>query len=133
MSQDYSNTKSVGGRDLRDFALARENELTRILAGLALLDPPFVVELVKGLRPDDLTDELARKFLLALKPDSSPADLALELGLANEYMRWLGLASDHLWGLRTVGSELKKLVVLRQGLDELQGWLAEAARMGRHL
>lgn len=121
-------------RDLRDYTLIRQNELTRTLAGCAITEPGLVVELVRKLRPADLTDVFARKFLLALKADSDPVQVALELGLAREYPRWMGIACDALPDLKQAAEaatdEIKRLCVMRQALTELQGWLEEARRMG---
>lgn len=121
-------------RDLRDYALVKQNELTRILAGCAIVDPALVVELVRKLRPDDLTDEPARKFLLALTPESNPRELAASLGLCKEYTTWMGLGCDELWDIprtaRSATDEIKRLCVVRQGLTELQDWLKDAERIG---
>lgn len=124
-------------KDLRDFALARQNELTRTLAGCACVDPTHVVELVRKLRPDDITDEHARKFLLALTPDADPLETARTTGTIREYPEWLGIATDRLFELHAAATaavdEIKRLVVMRQALNELSTWLAEAREKGRHL
>lgn len=136
MSQDYSNTKSVGGRDLRDFALARQTELTRILAGCACVDPPLVVELVRKLKPADLTDESARRFLTAITPDGDPLTVARDLGLTADYPRWLGIACDELVNLRQTAraacDEIRRLTIMREAIAELGTWLAVAQAVGRY-
>lgn len=124
-------------RDLRDFTLCRQSELSRTLAGCAIVDPALVVELVRKLRPADLTDEQARKFLTALTPEADPFTVARELGLTVDYARWLALGCDELPNLRqaaqAAANEIKSLVVTRDTISELQTWYAVARAIGRHL
>lgn len=124
-------------RDLRDYVLARQGELTDFLAGCAVADTPLVVELLHQLRPADLTSEPAKRFLLSLKPDTDPRALALAMGLVKEYPRWMLIATDNLLDLRTAASgavnEIKSLCITRQCLTDLGSWLREAQRIGRYV
>ncbi len=121
------------------FISIRQGELTRILAGCAIVNPGLVVELVKQLRPADLVDEHARKFVLAIKPNSTNQDLvalAFDLGLAVEYTFWMLIADEHLWDLnntaRSAADEIKALTITKTTLHSLSSWIAETARYGAY-
>ena len=123
--------------NLVDATARRQAELARTLAGCATVNPALVVELTRKLRPADLVDEKARRFLLALKPDSDPFQVALSQGLVREYPKWLSIATDSLFNLKQAAmaatDEIKRLVIMRQTLTGLQSWLAEAVRIGKYL
>lgn len=120
--------------DLRDYALMRQGELSRTLAGLATVDPALVLDLAHKLRPDDLTDAHARQFLTALTPDADPLTVARKLGLTVDYVRWLGLACDELPTLKqsaiAAADEIKRLTITRATLAGLSDWLKEAGKIG---
>lgn len=120
--------------NLTDATTRRQAELTQTLAAIATLNPSLACELRSKIRPADLIDERAKKYLQALKPDSNPCILAFELGLGLEYARWLRLACEIPWPVdqtaKAAVDEIKRLVITRQTLAGLGDWLKEAGRIG---
>lgn len=121
--------------DLRDYLLVRQNELTRKLAGYACCEPAFVLDLIHKMKTDDLTDECARKFLTALTPEANPCVVALQLGLAKEYLLWLALGCES-FNLRQMAreacNEIKILCITREGISTTENWIAETRKIGRY-
>jgi len=119
---------------LVDATTRRQAELARILAAFATVDPGKALELVNKLRSDDLVDERARRFLLALKPGANPMGLAYSLNLDIEYARWLEIACDRLFTLSTDAEravdEIKRLVITRDTVSGLSAWIRETAQVG---
>ena len=123
--------------NLIDCITIRLSELSRILAGFGLIAPRDTWEKMQRLRPDELLDERAQEFLVALKPDSNPVTLAFELGLETESVRWMGLAVDNLFELhpetaKDAVTSIKKLCIARSALRDLSPWLSEAMQIGAY-
>jgi len=81
---------------LADAACSRMSELSKLLAGLACLDPEHVMPMVKTLKTSDLLDEHARQFLEALDKSGeltrdSAVKICFDLGFWEDQFKWQGL------------------------------------------
>ncbi len=92
--------------NLSDLAAQRLGELARLLAGAALIDPLAALDAFETIEPEDITDDRARGFMLALarhrdrvqngKPKNQPEAaqrICLETGYQANYPGWLGLTA----------------------------------------
>jgi hypothetical protein len=120
---------------LEDLITCRLGELSKVLAGCALVDPIQVIPLLANLFPHDLQDERAKKFLMVLQenyqeiqdsqePVELVARLALEGGFAINYLGWLLLACELLTPSYELAcevvTEIQKLVITGQTMKNLQ-------------
>lgn len=125
---------------LEDLVIRRRGELSKVLAGCALVDPIQVIPLIGNLSPVDLQDERAKKFLTILQdtyleiqgaeePIEFVAALAIQNGFGLVYLEWLALACEVLTPSYELAceivTELQKLAISVMVINELKDYARE--------
>ncbi len=115
--------------EFSDFIFVRQAEMTRLLAGCALVRPAKVMELIAGLSLDDLRDTDARRFLLALKDEIDPIIIAEDLGLEVPSLVWLGMTCLVENTLEEFAvycvHEIKRLAITLDSINRLIPWIGQ--------
>jgi hypothetical protein len=85
--------------------------------------------LLPGLSPDDLRDDDAQRFLLALKPGCDPVTIVNTLGLRVDSLKWLALTCDIDTTLENAAidsvKEIKRLTIARNVYTQLKPYVAQ--------
>jgi len=118
---------------LIDAITFRMGELSRLLAGLATLAPAEIMPEVQTLEAEDLLDEHAKRFLLALGESEltreNAVKICFELGFWKDMFRWQGLVLLAGDGFEQIGTaavdEIKKLVILVDELPQLSRYASQ--------
>lgn len=135
--------------NLIDIALLRQGELTRQLADCAAIDPSRVLPAIFGkLQAADLTDERARVFILTLQANYDElaaaevdidhlAELVLDIAIADvgicDYLGYMVMVSDIALNIATEAiTEIQKLVISRETLDNLADYAADVEERSRY-
>jgi hypothetical protein len=106
------------------------------LAGCVAINPVKVLPMIDKLRPESLTDEIARKFILAMReklPELQKADndhqgiifieWATENHLLFDYALWITEVRDSIVDAENAIRELQKLAIALDTLEGLQDWI----------
>jgi hypothetical protein len=122
--------------NLEEVCLLRSNELTRILAGCVAINPLKVLPLIDKLRPESLTDDVARQFILVMRgrfPELQIADndhqgilfieWATEHHLLFEYALWMTEIKDSIEDAKNAIRELQALAITLHEIEGLQAWI----------
>jgi hypothetical protein len=122
--------------NLTDVCRLRSNELTRILAGCVGINPLKVLPMIDKLRPESLTDNAARQFILAMReklPELKKIDndhqgeIFVEWATANhllfDYALWMTEVRDSVEDAKSAIRELQALAITLHEIQGLQTWL----------
>jgi hypothetical protein len=122
----------------------RQNLLTCTLAGCVGIDPLYVMPLLEKLKPEALTDERARRYILAVKeklPELEAANehdqanivahVATELGCLIDYSKWIFLPCNLYRDAARAIKELQSIAVTRDTLKGLSDWLQDIEDFNR--
>jgi len=121
---------------LQDACILRSNELTKILAGCIAVNPLKVLPMVEKLRPDSLTDNVAKEFILTMKDRLSElqqvdydhqgitfVEWATDHHCLFDYALWITEVKDSILDAENAIRELKKLAIALNTVGELQDWI----------
>jgi len=122
--------------NLVDACRLRSNELTRILAGAVVINPTEVLPLIDRLRPDSLTDNAAKEFILEMKnrlPELQNSDndhqgvifieWATDHHLLFDLAMWMTEVKYSIEDAKNAVQELQKLAIAINALEGLQDWI----------
>jgi hypothetical protein len=127
---------------LADACQFRSNELTRILAGCVAMDPCWTLPLVEKLLPGALTDNNARRYIVAVKeklPELKATDgmdqcrivvrIAGDNNLLSDYISWIFLPSNLYQDTPDAIAELQALAITENTLSGLQDWIKDTEEL----
>jgi hypothetical protein len=122
--------------NLTDACRLRSNELTRILAGCVAINPVKVLPMIYRLRPQSLTDDAARKFIVEMREQLEElqktdyyhqgeifVDWARENHLLFDYALWMTEVKDAVKDAENAVKGLQKLAIALNTIEGLQDWL----------
>jgi hypothetical protein len=122
--------------NLVDACRLRSHELTRVLAGAVVINPLAVLPLIDKLRPESLTDNAAKKFILAMKdrlPELQISDndhqgiIFIEWATDNHLLfdlaLWMNEVRYSIEDAKNAVKELQKLAIALNALEGLQDWI----------